>query len=193
MIHSGKEGEEARRQETGGGLDLTTTVYGELRRLAAARMARERTPQTLQATALVHEAWLRMGGDSQPAWINRAHYFSAAAEAMRRILIDRARSRRALRHGGSWYRIDLEAGNCDFVDSISCEKDDEELIALHEALDHFEAHYHQAATLIKLRYFVGMTVEEAAEVLELSKSTAERRLAFARAWLAREMERIREA
>ena len=192
MIQHGREGEDYCRSETGGRVDLTTTVYGELRRLAALWMARERMPQTLQATALVHEAWLRLGGDSQSEWINQAQYFSAAAEAMRRILIDRARRRRALPHGGNWYRIDLDVDNCDFADGISCVRADEELIALHEALDKFEGHYQLAATLIKLRYFVGMTVGEAAEVLGLSKSTAERRLAFARAWLAREMERTHE-
>ncbi len=183
-----QEADASHRSQDGGRVDLTTTLYGELRKLAAAKMALERSPQTLQATALVHEAWLRMGGDHQPQWASRVQFFSAAAEVMRRILIDRARRRLAQRRGGGRYRIDLDAGERDFAENIICDQDDKDLIALHEALDDFATHYQQAADLVKLRYFVGMTLEEAAKVLGLSKSTAERRLAFARAWLAREME-----
>jgi RNA polymerase sigma factor (TIGR02999 family) len=187
-----RAGGETSHQGEHGGVDLTTTLYGELRKLASARMASERMPQTLQATALVNEAWLRLGADNHPDWASRAQFFSVAAEAMRRILIDRARRRQAMRHGGGQHRVETDVSDLDVADSIHCAKDDELLIALHEALEAFTGQHHEAATLIKLRYFVGMTVVEAAAAMGISKSTADRRLAFARAWLKREIERQSE-
>ena len=168
---------------------LTATLYHELRKVAIGRMSSERGPQTLQATALVHEAWLRLGGDHQPDWANRAQFFSAAAEAMRRILVDRARRRRALRHGGGKRRIDLDATQQEFAESIEGPVNDDLLIALHEALDQLNEVDSQSASLIKLRYFAGMTAGEAAKAFDLSQRTAERRLSHARAWLGREIKR----
>jgi len=169
-------------------VDLTATIYDDLRKVAAARMSLEYGPQTLEATALVHEAWLRVGGDEQPGWVSRAQFFSAAAEAMRRILIDRARRRKASRHGGGQCRIDLDAGQFDYVDCISAGADDNILLALHESLDKLAEGDAHTADLVKCRYFAGMTVEETAKVFGLSTRTTYRRLAFARAWLGRDME-----
>lgn len=156
-------------------------VYDELRKLAAQKMSRETPGQTLQATALVHEAWLRLGGDHQPEWRNRAHFFSAAAEAMRRILIDNARRKKALRHGGQMERVSLG-----FLD-LATGMEDDQLLALHEALDRLEAHDAIKAQLVKLRFFTGLTLEESARVLDLSEPTAKRYWAYARAWLFREI------
>jgi RNA polymerase sigma factor (TIGR02999 family) len=158
---------------------LLPLVYEELRKLAAQKMAHETPGQTLQATALVHEAWLRLGGDRQPAWQNRAHFFAAAAEAMRRILIDRARRKQAERHGGGAQHVDLDGLE------IPAAMDDEQLLAVHEALDRLAAHDAVKAELVKLRFFVGLTIEETAEVLGLSAPTAKRYWAYARAWLYR--------
>jgi RNA polymerase sigma factor (TIGR02999 family) len=160
---------------------LLPLVYDELRQLAARKMAGENSGQTLQATALVHEAWLRLGGDHQPAWRDRAHFFAAAAEAMRRILIDRARRRRAIRHGGDAIRLDLD------VIELATEADDEQLLALHEALDRLAAHDPAKAELVKLRFFAGLTLAESAKVLGYSVPTAKRHWAYARAWLYREI------
>lgn len=162
---------------------LLALVYDELRKLAAHKMANEAPGQTLQATALVHEAWLRLGGDQQPAWKNRAHFFAAAAEAMRRILIDRARRKQAERHGGAVQRVDLDGLE------IPAAMDDEQLLAVHGALDRLAAHDAVKAELVKLRFFVGLTIEEAADVLGLSAPTAKRYWAYARAWLYREIQR----
>lgn len=161
---------------------LLPLVYQELRRVAAQKMARETPGQTLQATALVHEAWMRVGGESQ-SWESRAHFFGAAAEAMRRILIDRARSKRATRHGAG-----LERVNADEVEIIAPVQDDE-LLAVNDALDQFAAHDAQKAELVKLRYFAGLTIEEAADVLGISAPTAKRYWAYARAWLFREIKK----
>ena len=161
---------------------LLTLVYDELRRLAAAKMARESAGQTLQPTALVHEAWLRLGGDRQPGWQNRAHFFAAAAEAMRRILIDRARHRHALRHGGGQERV-----NVDDIDLAATAGSDGQLLAVHEALDKLAAEDPRKADLVKLRYFTGLTIEEAAQTLGISEPTAKRWWAYARAWLYREI------
>jgi RNA polymerase sigma factor (TIGR02999 family) len=159
---------------------LLPLVYQELRRVAAQKMARETPGQTLQATALVHEAWMRVGGENQ-SWENRAHFFGAAAEAMRRILIDRARSKRAERHGGGQERIDVD--EVEIVAPVQ----DEELLAVHDSLDQFAAHDAQKAELVKLRYFAGLTIAEAADVLGISVPTAKRHWAYARAWLFREI------
>jgi RNA polymerase sigma factor (TIGR02999 family) len=161
---------------------LLPLVYDELRRLAAQKMARESAGQTLQPTALVHEAWLRLGGDQQPTWQNRAHFFGAAAEAMRRILIDRARRRQAMRHGGGQERI-----NVDDLELAAATDDDDRLLAVHDALDKLTAQDPRKAELVKLRYFAGMTIEEAALVLGVSEPTAKRWWAFARTWLFQEI------
>ena len=162
-------------------------VYDELRKLAAAKMARESAGQTLQPTALVHEAWLRLGGEAQPNWKNRAHFFSAAAEAMRRILIENARRRHAVRHGGGLEKVSANATGFDLATPLA----DAELLLLNEALDNLTAHDPRKAELVKQWYFVGLTVEEAARELGISQRTAERDWAFARAWLMNEIDRLR--
>jgi RNA polymerase sigma factor (TIGR02999 family) len=169
--------------EPGAEAALFTSVYDELRRLAAAKMAREPAGQTLQPTALVHEAWLRLGGDHQPRWQNRAHFFGAAAEAMRRILIDRARERHALRHGGGLVRVDLAD-----ID-VAEERDDRLLLAVDEALERFATAAPEKAALVKLRYFGGLSVEQAAASLGISEATAKRWWLFARAWIVRELQK----
>ena len=166
--------------------ELFPLVYDELRRVAACKMASESPGQTLQPTALVHEAWLRLGGAENLPWENRAHFFGAAAEAMRRILIDNARRKRALRHGGGQQRLNL-----DDIDVAAGSEDDDQLLEVHEALDKFAAVDPIKAELVKLRYFAGMTIEEAAEVLGISAPTAKRYWAFARAWLFREISETR--
>jgi RNA polymerase sigma factor (TIGR02999 family) len=163
--------------------ELLRLVYDELRKLAASKLDRESAAITLQPTALVHEAWLRLGGDAQPTWQNRAHFFGAAAEAMRRILIDRARRRHALRHGGGQQRVDIAA--LDGVPDLS--QDDELLLAINGALDRFAVGEPQKAELVKLRYFVGMTLPEAAQTLGVSEGTAKRWWAYARARLYRDL------
>ena len=166
--------------------ELLPPVYAELRRMAAQRMAAEAAGHTLQATALVHEAWLRLGGAEQN-WQNRAHFYGAAAEAMRRILIDHARRRRAIRHGGGQERV-----NVDQVEIAAPVGDDEQILEIHEALDRLAGDHPEKAELVKLRYFVGLTNEEAAEVLGISAPTATRYWAFARVWLFRNISRQRE-
>jgi RNA polymerase sigma factor (TIGR02999 family) len=162
--------------------ELLPLVYEELRKLAAARMARENPGHTLQPTALVHEAWLRLVGDENVRWDGRAHFFGAAAEAMRRILIDRARHRNARRHGGDLQRVDLEGME------IAAPDDDDQLLAVNEALEKLAAQDKLKAELVKLRYFAGLTIEEAAQVLRISEPTAKRYWTFAKAWLHREIE-----
>ena len=162
--------------------ELLPLVYGELRKLAASKMARESPNQTLQPTALVHEAWLRLVGNDNPPFANRAHFFAAAAEAMRRILIDNARRKRALRHGGNQQHVDFE----DALE-VAAPDNDDQLLAVNEALDKLAAQNKGEAELVKLRYFVGMTLEEAAEVLGISARTADNYWAHARAWLFREI------
>ncbi|MEX0322261.1 MAG: ECF-type sigma factor [Puniceicoccaceae bacterium] len=168
-------------------VDLTTSLYQELRKLAAARMANQAGPQTLQATALVHEAWLRLGGENQPNWENRAHFFASVAEVMRNILVDRARRRKRIRHGGKLHRVDLETTGSEGMNAISAARDDE-FITLHEALERLEAIDPEPANLLKLRYFAGLTIPELAEATDLSRRTTERRLAYARSWLGSEMQ-----
>ena len=158
-------------------------VYGELRKLAAAKMARESPGQTLQPTALVHEAWLRLGGDAQPSWKNRAHFFSAAAEAMRRILIEAARRRRAVRHGGDLEKLSANATGFD----VAAPAAEVELLAVHEALDRLAAHDARKAEVVKLRYFAGLTSGQIAGVLGVAEPTVKRDWAYARAWLFRDI------
>src|SRR5688572_3521898 len=164
------------------GEELLPIVYGELRRLASARMSQERAGQTLQPTALVHEAWLRLGDGVDRRWENRAHFFGAAAEAMRRILIERARHRLALRHGGGQERVDLDG-----LEIAAPTDKDDELLAVHEVLEKFAALEPRKAEIVKLRYFAGFSIEEAAEALHISEPTAKRDWAYARAWLFREI------
>jgi RNA polymerase sigma factor (TIGR02999 family) len=161
--------------------DLLPLVYEELRKLAAARMAAEWDTSTLQPTALVHEAWLRLAGADQPAWKNRAHFFGAAAEAMRRILIDHARNKLALKRGAGCEKLDL-----DRVD-VAIATDDATLLLINDALDKLAQQDPQSAELVKLRFFVGMSYEEAAEALGISERSAKRCWTFARAWLYREL------
>jgi RNA polymerase sigma factor (TIGR02999 family) len=163
--------------------ELLPLVYEELRKLAASKLARESPGQTLQATALVHEAWLRLGGDQQPPWQNQAHFFAAAAEAMRRILVDRARRRKALRRGGDPERVDLESI------PLAMEVNDDQLLGVHEALGRLAEHDPNKAELVKLRFFAGLTIQETAKVLGLAPTTAKRHWAYARAWLYREIKR----
>jgi RNA polymerase sigma factor (TIGR02999 family) len=161
--------------------ELLPLVYDELRKLAAHRMASEAPGQTLQPTALVHEAWLRLVGDEPRRWNSRGHFFGAAAEAMRRILIDSARRRQARRHGGGVERVCVEAVE------VPAPQNDERVLAINEALERFEGLDRNAAELVKLRCFVGMNMSEAAEAMNLPLRSAERLWAYARAWLRREM------
>ena len=165
---------------------LLPLVYDELRRLAAAKMANEPPGQTLQSTALVHEAYLRLVGNTDKKWNGRAHFFGAAAEAMRRILIENARRKLAARHGGGLARLDIDKVE------IATAGGDDELIAVNDALEGFAARDRQKAELVKLRYFVGLTTEEAAVVLGISVPTADRWWNFSRAWLFEEIERQRK-
>jgi RNA polymerase sigma factor (TIGR02999 family) len=163
------------------GEQLISLVYAELRRMAAHHMGGN-SDQTLQPTALVHEAWLRLGGEQMAGWQNRAHFFGTAAAAMRSILVDRARRRKALRHGGGQERVELEDNA--FADGKAC---DDQILAVHEVLDKFAAQHPEKAELVKLRYFAGLSVREAAEVLGVSEPTVHRWWAYGRAWLAREI------
>lgn len=159
--------------------ELLPLVYQELRRLAAYKMAQEAPGQTLQPTALVHEAWLRLGADGQPPWRNRAHFFASAAEAMRQILVERARRRTALKRGGGARCLSLDG-----VEIPMAVADDGMLLAVDEALEQFAACDPRKAELVKLRYFTGMTFEEAASVLGIAVPTAKKWWAYGRAWLA---------
>jgi RNA polymerase sigma factor (TIGR02999 family) len=164
--------------------ELLPLVYEELRRLAAYKMANEAPGHTLQPTALVHEAYLRLVGASQPQqWEGRGHFFAAAAEAMRRILVESARRKKRLKHGGQLERVDVNAVE------LPSPLPDDQLLALDEALDRLAAVDSRAADVVKLCFFVGLTQEQAAKELGVSLATAERLWAFARAWLFREMEK----
>jgi RNA polymerase sigma factor (TIGR02999 family) len=161
---------------------LLPIVYDELRRLAAQRLSQERPGQTLQPTALVHEVYLRLVKvENAPQWKNRAHFFAAAAEAMRRILLNRARDKKRLKRGGDRALVDLEQIEAAF------DTNDEQLIELDEALEKLAAEDANCAELVKLRFFAGLTLREAAELLGLSQRTAEREWAYARAWLFHEL------
>jgi RNA polymerase sigma factor (TIGR02999 family) len=159
--------------------ELLPIIYAELRRLAAAKMAREQPGHTLQATALVHEAWLRLGDG---VFANRAHFFAAAAEAMRRILIERARRKHREKRGGGAEHVDVAE-----LDIAAPLGNEEESLAVNEALDRLAAHDARKAEVVKLRYFVGFSFEETAEVLGISVPTAKREWAYARAWLHQEI------
>ena len=158
---------------------LLPLVYDELRKLAAARMAHEAPGQTLQATALVHEAWLKLAGSDRQQWRGRAHFFGAAAEAMRRILIDQARRRASQKRGGDQPPEELHESR------IELRAPSEEILAVDDALDALAAEDPLAAEVIKLRYFVGMTIPEIAETLGMSPRTADRHWAFGKSWLKR--------
>jgi RNA polymerase sigma factor (TIGR02999 family) len=175
-----------RRMESGdpdAPAELLSLVYAELRALAARKMAQEQPGQTIQATVLVHEAWYRLGGDRQPAWQSRAHFFGAVAEAMRRILIENARRKLRQKRGGQLERLDVDEVQ------ITCPLPDDQLLALDEALDRLAAEDPRAAEIVKLCFFVGLTQQEAARRLGISLSTVERSWAYARAWLFKEISR----
>lgn len=165
--------------------ELLPLVYEELRKLAAAKLALESAGQSLQATALVHEAYLRLvGADSHDVnWNSRGHFFGAAAEAMRRILVERARRKKRIRHGGDYQRIQLDEG-CTMVEPAP-----DELLDLHEALGRLEAMDATRARIVKLRFFAGLTIPEAAQAMNISRATAERYWTFARTWLFAEIAR----
>jgi len=160
---------------------LLDVLYDELRRLAKSKMARESPGQTLQPTALVHEAWLKLVGAKNPKFENRAHFFAAAAEAMRRILIDRARRKLRLRHGGSFERVDLMGKE------LAAPEADAQLLAVHEVLDDLAKDHPIEAEVVKLRYFVGMTNQETAQVLGVSIGTVKNHWMFARTWIFNEI------
>jgi RNA polymerase sigma factor (TIGR02999 family) len=161
---------------------LLPLVYDELRKLAAQKLAQEKPGQTLQATALVHEAYLRLLGSEQDQhWDSRGHFFAAAAEAMRRILVESARRKKRDKHGGDRQRVEIE------MDSLPTRMSSEELVALDEALEKLKDHDPVKAQLVTLRYFGGLTIEQASEVLNISRITAHRYWTYARAWLHRQM------
>jgi RNA polymerase sigma factor (TIGR02999 family) len=164
--------------------ELLPLVYKELRQLAAQRMKKEKPGQTLQATALVHEAYIRLVGSDGQNWNSRAHFFAAAAEAMRRILIDNARRKQSLKRGGDRRRIDLNESALIGDTQTSCD----DFIALDEALEKLSKNDSKKAELVKLRFFAGLTIEQAAQILDISPTTAKRHWAHARAWLLREIE-----
>jgi len=167
---------------------LLPLVYDELRKLAAHKLAREAPGQTLQATALVHEAYLRLvDADTIRRWDSRGHFFAAAAEAMRRILIDNARRKQAGRHGGGWQRHELLEAE------LAIDSTGNELFAVDEALSKLAAGEPEMARLVELRFFAGLTLEEAARCLGVSVRTAHRHWAYARAWLRRELDRLGES
>ncbi len=167
---------------------LLPLVYEELRRLAASKLAGEKAPQTLQPTALVHEAWLRLARQEKQNWNSRTHFMSAAGEAMRRILIDNIRRKRAMRHGGGQQRVELDNTTMEIAAPAGA---DEELLAIHEALDKLAEHDARKAEVVKLHFFVGLNLAETAETLGVSEPTAKRDWTYARTWLFREMERSR--
>ena len=158
--------------------ELLPVVYQELRKLAAAKLSREKPGQTLQPTVLVHEAYLRLVDEGQPQlWNGRGHFFGAAAEAMQRILVENARRKQAQKHGGQMHRVEFD------VDGAASDGPCEDLLALDEALTRLERQWPDKAKLVKLRYFAGLTIPEASQALKISTATAERHWRFARAWL----------
>lgn len=167
--------------DTAASEELLPLVYEELRALARHRVAREQATDVMQATALVHEAYLRLVGSDSHRWQNRGHFFAAAAEAMRRILVEQARRRRRLKRGGDVQTLPLEA-----VGPVDDQRD-EQLVLLDEALNGLSEEHPEKAELVKLKFFVGLTTPEAAAILQMASRTAERNWAYARAWLYREM------
>ena len=163
--------------------ELLPLVYEELRLLAAQKLSHEIPGQTLQATALVHEAYLRLIGTNDPAWEGKGHFFAAAAEAMRRILIENARRKKSLKRGGDLKRIDFS------LTAMPIEQDSNVLIALDEALQRLAAEDSTKSELVKLRFFTGLSIDQAAEVLGIARSTAIRHWSFARAWLLHEVQK----
>lgn len=161
--------------------ELLRAVYDELRTLARSKMARERKGHTLQATALVHEAWLSLGDRSEGRWENRRHFFGAAAEAMRRILVDHARKQKAEKRGGGRMKVEL------LESIVEATAPPEELISLHEALEQLEQEDPEVAELVKMRYFIGLTMQETADALGLKKRTAEGIWEYGRTWLRRRL------
>ena len=174
--------EAVERGDPGAAEELFVLLYAELRRNAAVKLAHELPGQTLQPTALVHEAWLRLVGNQNATFSSRAHFFHAASEAMRRILIERARRKRAVRHGGRYRRVDLDGFD------PAAPNADEHLLAVHEVLDKLTSEHPVQAQLVKLKYFAGMTNAEVAEVMGISVSTVKNYWTFSRAWLFNEIE-----
>ena len=180
MAASHEGGEEPTEEAPRASSEMLPALYEDLRKLAQRKMASEPAGQTIGATALVHEAYLKITrSQSDARWDNRGHFYTAVAEAMRRILIDRARRKKAVRHGGEWERTALDSIKAPGITPGQ----PEELLALNEALDELAAEDARKARVVELRYFVGLSVEEVAEVLEISTPTAKRDWAFARAWL----------
>jgi RNA polymerase sigma factor (TIGR02999 family) len=161
--------------------ELLPLVYQELRRMAAARMAQESAGQTLQATALVHEAWLRMVSDGDRSWQNRAHFFGAASEAMRRILIERARRKSSLKHGGGKERLDIEGLE------LAQTTPDDKVLLVNEALEQLEASQPERARVVVLKYFGGLTNKEVADTLDISERSVDRHWMCAKNWLFRKI------
>jgi RNA polymerase sigma factor (TIGR02999 family) len=178
MLHAIDSGDQLAAAE------LLPLVYQELRQLAARKLAAERPGQTLQATALVHEAWLRLVGDTDPNWDGRGHFFAAAAEAMRRILIENARRKQRVKHGGGLERVDLDEAD------VACAMPPEELLALDEALAELERLDPVGAKVVQLRFFGGLTHPQIAQALGLSLATVGRYWAFSRAWLFRKLQSL---
>ena len=182
LLHALQQGNAASSE------NLLPLVYDELRKLAAHKMANEKPGQTLQPTALVHEAYLRLIGSNQAQqWDGRGHFFAAAGEAMRRILVETARRKKRLKHGGDWERVGLDA--IELPQPMA----DDQLLALDEALDRLAAVDQRSAEMVKLCFFVGLTQEQAGKELGVSVATAERLWAFARVWLFRELEQERNS
>jgi RNA polymerase sigma factor (TIGR02999 family) len=167
----------SRREDGCDSEELLPLVYNDLRRMAAARMANEADGQTLQPTALVHEAWLRMFGEGQRRWVNRGHFFGEAAEAMRRILIERARRKARLKHGAGWARVDIEGSQ------LAQATPDEKVLMINEALERLEAEDPERAKVVVMKFFCGLTNQEVARSLNVAERTIERQWAFAKAWL----------
>jgi RNA polymerase sigma factor (TIGR02999 family) len=161
--------------------ELLPLVYAELRKLAAAKMAQEKPGQTLQATALVHEAWIRLAGSNQQQWRGRDHFFSAAAEAMRRILVENARRKQRIRHGGGLERVDVECLD------LPIAAEDEKCLQVNEYLDQLASEDPEKAEVVKLRMFAGLKVSEIASILNCSEKTVQRHWNFAKAWLSRSL------
>jgi len=167
------------RSESGAAEQLLPLIYEDLRRLATARMANEMSGQTLQPTALVHEAWLRLVADEDKTWQNRAHFFGAAAEAMRRILIEKARRKSRLKHGGGQAQFNIE--DLELADSTP----DDKVLLINEALENLEAQDPESARIVVLKFFGGLSRQEVAESLKISERMADRQWAYARGWLLR--------